>query len=251
MSTKKKRRKRPAMPKANLAMIHIAGVAGDGIVSGVHDAMESAAMSDRLIVSADGAVLSLGFLFRHRRLLNEVVRLGVGETCPFCNHGTDADSDVSLSMIIDFNPYASIDFLKRGDAVAAVSAAGDFKTMRRLSMAVWHVVSLCGGCIGIWDCAHVCGQPHTHDMNSFVGAVGAGRAVSVLRFDGHDFGFGCTAVRERDGERLVAGLSHESLVRTLREGGESIQRATGDLSKIFRLSLERCVRAQAATTCER
>lgn len=67
MSTKKKRRKRPAMTKANLGMIHIGDAADDGIVSGVQAAMESAAMSDRHIVSAGGAVLSMGFLFRHRR----------------------------------------------------------------------------------------------------------------------------------------------------------------------------------------
>lgn len=132
-------------------------------------------------------------VFRHPRLMNEVVRLGTADSCPCCNRRFRSDGP---RLAILFNPATSLSLLRSDSAVKAVESAVTFEEMQAFCRLTWESVRG-DGCTEIYECDHFCGNALTHEMNDFVGGIGAVGEVELMARGTGRVGFVCQNTQKR------------------------------------------------------
>lgn len=204
-----KRRKRRQLPRVNMVDIAVRGE--DDIRASLPDALLPHLWED---MKGDVRGVRSSLVFRHPRLMNEVVRLGTAPTCPCCNRNFRSGGP---RMAILFNPATSLKLLRSDSAVKAVETAVTFEEMQDFCRLTWESVRG-DGCTEIYECDHFCGHALTHEMNDFVGGIGAVGEVQLMARATGRVGFVCQ-------KRLKMSTkdAEDTLVKRVHRNFESVQ----------------------------
>lgn len=187
-----KRRKRRKLPKINLLQVRVYGE------DDIRATLPELLMPNLWREAKTGEFgLRASIIFRHARLLNEIVRFGTAESCPSCNPEFRMGDDARVDFIVD--PEASTNFLRSDYAVKAAKSAVSFAQMEAFCAAVWDSVRG-DGCMQFWDCAHFRERKITHEMHAFVGEMAADGEVQVFNCGGIRVGFLCQFAQKESTE---------------------------------------------------
>ena len=178
-----KRRKR-RLPKINLMQV---SVYGEDDIRGL---LPDLVMPD-LWCEMKGEMRGLrtSLIFRHPRIMNEIVRFGTAASCPCCKSDFRMGGDGARVDFI-FDPEASTNFLRSDYAVSGAKSAVTFDQMEAFCAAVWDSLRA-DGCVQFWDCAHFRDRKITHEMHGFVGEMAGETEVKVFNCGGIRVGFLC------------------------------------------------------------
>ena len=185
-----KRKKRRRLPKINLMQVRVYGE--DDIRAKLPDLV----MPD-LWCELKGEMRGLrtSLIFRHPRMMNEIVRFGSAPSCPCCNDDFQMGGDGARVDFI-FDPEASTNFLRSDYAVSGAKSAVTFEQMEAFCAAVWAAVRA-DGCVQFWDCAHFRDRKITHEMHDFVGDMAGDAEVKVFNCAGIRVGFRCQFAQKK------------------------------------------------------
>ena len=184
-----KRKKRRRLPKINLMLVRVYGE--DDIRAKLPDLV----MPD-LWCELKGEMRGLrtSLIFRHPRMMNEIVRFGTAASCPCCKSDFQMGDGARVDFI--FDPEASANFLRSDYAVKAVKAAVSFDHMETFCAVTWEAVRA-DGCVQLWDCAHFEDRKITHEMQGFVGDMAGDTEVKVFNCGGIRVGFLCQFAQKK------------------------------------------------------
>lgn len=214
---KRKKRRRRTLPKINVADIAVCGE--DDIRAKLPETLLPDLWRD---LKGELRGLGTSIIFRHERIMNEIVRLGTAASCPCCDEKFSSHG-VRLALI--FSPELTLDLLRSEAAVSAVSAAVTFQEMHRFCAATWAAVGG-GGCTEIWDCDHFCGKKITHEMNDFVCGIAPRGEVTVVPRDTGRVGFLC---QKRAGKSTMN--AEDTLVKRVPLNFDSVHLGRGRYEK--------------------
>ena len=138
--------------------------------------------------------LRTSLIFRHPRMMNEIVRFGTAASCPCCNSDFQMGDGARVDFI--FDPEASTNFLRSDYAVSGAKSAVTVDQMEAFCAAVWGAVRD-DGCIQFWDCAHFSDRKITHEMHGFVGEMAGETEVKVFYCGGIRVGFLCQFAQKK------------------------------------------------------
>ena len=178
-----KRKKRRRLPRINLLQVRVYGE--DDIRAKLPELVMPDLWCDQ---KGEMRALRTSLIFRHPRLMNEIVRFGTAASCPSC----DSDFRMGDGARVDFifDPEASTNFLRSDYAVKAGQSAVSFEQMEAFCAMTWEAVRV-DGCMKFWDCAHFRDRKITHEMHDFVGDVAGDTEVKVFNCGGIRVGFRC------------------------------------------------------------
>ena len=183
-----KRRKR-RLPRINVMQVR---VYGEDDIRGLLPDLVMPDLWSELKGELRGLRTSL--IFRHPRLMNEIVRFGTAASCPSCNSEFSMGEGARVDFI--FDPEASTNFLRSDYAVKAVKAAVSFDRMETFCAVTWEAVRA-DGCVQFWDCAHFRDRKITHEMHDFVGEMAGDTEVKVFNCGGIRVGFRCQFAQKK------------------------------------------------------
>lgn len=185
-----KRKKRRRLPKINLLQVRVYGE--DDIRAKLPELVMPALWCDQ---KGELRGLRTSLIFRHPRMMNEIVRFGTAPSCPCCKSEFQmGDGGARVDFI--FDPEASTNFLRSDYAVKAGHSAVSFEHMEAFCAMTWEAVRG-GGCVQLWDCAHFSERKITHEMHDFVGDMAGEDEVKVFNCGGIRVGFLCQFAQKK------------------------------------------------------